>query len=67
MEFAYGVNGPPQLQRDIIIPLGMAFFMLISCLPEWRHAMCWQMWIQRAALSINVRQDLMLKWQIRRQ
>jgi hypothetical protein len=32
MEFAYCVNGPPQWQRGIIIPLGTAFIMLISVL-----------------------------------
>jgi hypothetical protein len=30
MEFAYGVIGPPQWQRYIVIPLGMAIIMLIS-------------------------------------
>jgi hypothetical protein len=31
MEFAYGVGGPAQWQRDIIIPPGMAF--IYSFLP----------------------------------
>jgi hypothetical protein len=30
MEFAYRVTGPPQWDRDIIIPPGVVLFMLIS-------------------------------------
>jgi hypothetical protein len=41
MEFAYGVNGSPQWQRDIVIPQGMAFIMLISCVNYLMSKVTW--------------------------
>jgi hypothetical protein len=47
MEFAYGVNGPPHWEgRYYHTPLGMAFFMLISCVNNFISKGTWNSHIE---------------------